>query len=178
MSILQICRFRSPQVFPRSSTVCLSVKRPGSAFKIKLAYKTKYVDQCGQTLLFSDRENACNRLNHRHLSMERMMGIEPTTLAWEAKVLPLNYIRTTLLIALPIWNVIIISLFITNVKQNYVTRIALCHTDRRIKLLRYSPSPAVTPQASRRRQLCRQLQHCDHFDLAQRAFWKRLDSDA
>ena len=25
--------------------------------------------------------------------MERMMGIEPTTAAWEAAVLPLNYIR-------------------------------------------------------------------------------------
>ena len=25
--------------------------------------------------------------------MERMMGIEPTTSAWEAEVLPLNYIR-------------------------------------------------------------------------------------
>ena len=47
------------------------------------------------------------------------MGIEPTTLAWEAKVLPLNYIRTMFLIALPIRNAIIISLFVTNVKQNY-----------------------------------------------------------
>ncbi len=56
--------------------------------------------------------------------MERMMGIEPTTLAWEAKVLPLNYIRTMFLIALPIRNAIIISLFVTNVKQNYATRIA------------------------------------------------------
>ena len=28
------------------------------------------------------------------LYMERMMGIEPTTAAWEAAVLPLNYIRT------------------------------------------------------------------------------------
>ena len=25
--------------------------------------------------------------------MERMMGIEPTTKAWEAFILPLNYIR-------------------------------------------------------------------------------------
>lgn len=25
--------------------------------------------------------------------MERIMGIEPTLFAWEAKVLPLNYIR-------------------------------------------------------------------------------------
>ena len=25
--------------------------------------------------------------------MERMMGVEPTTVAWEATVLPLNYIR-------------------------------------------------------------------------------------
>ena len=49
------------------------------------------------------------------------MGIEPTTLAWEAKVLPLNYIRTMFLIALPIRNAIIISLFVTNVKQNYAT---------------------------------------------------------
>ena len=49
------------------------------------------------------------------------MGIEPTTLAWEAKVLPLNYIRTAFPIALSIRNAIIISLFVTNVKQNYAT---------------------------------------------------------
>ena len=49
------------------------------------------------------------------------MGIEPTTLAWEAKVLPLNYIRTAFPIALPIRNAIIISLFVTNVNQNYAT---------------------------------------------------------
>ena len=90
------------------------------------------------------------------------MGIEPTTLAWEAKVLPLNYIRTMFLIALPIRNAIIISLFVTNVKQNYATRIA---------------TSSVTPQACCR-QLCRQLQRSDHFDLAQCALWKRLDSDA
>ena len=29
--------------------------------------------------------------------LERTMGIEPTLLAWEAKVLPLNYARTFLL---------------------------------------------------------------------------------
>ncbi len=29
--------------------------------------------------------------------MERMMGIEPTTAAWEAAVLPLNYIRTNII---------------------------------------------------------------------------------
>ena len=28
--------------------------------------------------------------------MERMMGIEPTLQAWEARVLPLNYIRKIL----------------------------------------------------------------------------------
>ena len=27
------------------------------------------------------------------ISMERVMGIEPTLLAWKAKVLPLNYTR-------------------------------------------------------------------------------------
>lgn len=31
--------------------------------------------------------------------MERMMGIEPTTAAWEAAVLPLNYIRTLRLLS-------------------------------------------------------------------------------
>ena len=31
----------------------------------------------------------------RSLVLERMMGIEPTTAAWEAAVLPLNYIRTS-----------------------------------------------------------------------------------
>ncbi len=29
----------------------------------------------------------------RSLNLERVMGIEPTLLAWEAKVLPLNYTR-------------------------------------------------------------------------------------
>ena len=27
------------------------------------------------------------------MQLERVMGIEPTSLAWEAKVLPLNYTR-------------------------------------------------------------------------------------
>lgn len=31
------------------------------------------------------------------LHMERMMGIEPTTAAWEAAVLPLNYIRANII---------------------------------------------------------------------------------
>ena len=30
-----------------------------------------------------------------HLFLERMRGIEPPTAAWEAAVLPLNYIRTS-----------------------------------------------------------------------------------
>ncbi len=29
-----------------------------------------------------------------HICMERVMGIEPTTSAWKAEVLPLNYTRT------------------------------------------------------------------------------------
>ena len=29
----------------------------------------------------------------RYCQMERVMGIEPTLFAWEAKVLPLNYTR-------------------------------------------------------------------------------------
>ena len=31
----------------------------------------------------------------RMLNVERVMGIEPTLFAWEAKVLPLNYTRVT-----------------------------------------------------------------------------------
>jgi hypothetical protein len=33
-----------------------------------------------------------NQLSYRPI-MERVMGIEPTTLAWKARVLPLNYTR-------------------------------------------------------------------------------------
>ena len=33
------------------------------------------------------------RFSVGHLILERMMGIEPTLPAWEAGVLPLNYIR-------------------------------------------------------------------------------------
>ena len=33
--------------------------------------------------------------------MERMMGVEPTLSAWEAGVLPMNYIRNNLM-----WNTI------------------------------------------------------------------------
>ena len=36
------------------------------------------------------KEHGINPCSFR---MERMMGIEPTTAAWEAAVLPLNYIR-------------------------------------------------------------------------------------
>ena len=32
----------------------------------------------------------------RPLRLERVMGIEPTSSAWEAEVLPLNYTRQTL----------------------------------------------------------------------------------
>ena len=62
------------------------------------------------------------------------MGIEPTTLAWEAKVLPLNYIRTAIPIALSIRNAIIISLFVTNVKQNYATALQSLRS-RTVRLL-------------------------------------------
>jgi hypothetical protein len=35
-----------------------------------------------------------NQLSYRpNLSLERVMGIEPTTSAWKAEVLPLNYTR-------------------------------------------------------------------------------------
>jgi hypothetical protein len=34
-----------------------------------------------------------NQLSYRPQSMERVMGIEPTTTAWKAVVLPLNYTR-------------------------------------------------------------------------------------
>ena len=36
--------------------------------------------------------------------MERVMGIEPTTSAWKAEVLPLNYTRNLLSNALCIWS--------------------------------------------------------------------------
>ena len=39
-------------------------------------------------------------LNH----LERAMGIEPTTSAWKAEVLPLNYTRNLLSNALCIWS--------------------------------------------------------------------------
>ncbi len=34
-----------------------------------------------------------NRLTNGPIKMERVMGIEPTTSAWKAEVLPLNYTR-------------------------------------------------------------------------------------
>ena len=34
-----------------------------------------------------------NQLSYRPIKMERVMGIEPTTSAWKAEVLPLNYTR-------------------------------------------------------------------------------------
>jgi hypothetical protein len=34
-----------------------------------------------------------NQLSYRPINMERVMGIEPTTTAWKAVVLPLNYTR-------------------------------------------------------------------------------------
>ena len=35
------------------------------------------------------------------LTLERMMGVEPTLSAWEAGVLPINYIRIACIIAWP-----------------------------------------------------------------------------
>ena len=34
-----------------------------------------------------------NQLSYRPTILERVMGIEPTTSAWKAEVLPLNYTR-------------------------------------------------------------------------------------
>ncbi len=34
-----------------------------------------------------------NQLSYRPTFLERVMGIEPTTSAWKAEVLPLNYTR-------------------------------------------------------------------------------------
>jgi hypothetical protein len=38
-----------------------------------------------------------NQLSYRPQLMERVMGIEPTTSAWKAEVLPLNYTRNIIL---------------------------------------------------------------------------------
>ena len=87
------------------------------------------------------------------------MGIEPTTLAWEAKVLPLNYIRTAIPIALPTRNAIIISLFVTNVKQNYAVRrrhfsvISFCGIDCAARRHSASRLPAAVPSATVLRSL-------------------------
>src|SRR5690625_3878542 len=40
---------------------------------------------------------ALTRLSYRPIFMERVMGIEPTSSAWKAEVLPLNYTRIQLL---------------------------------------------------------------------------------
>lgn len=41
------------------------------------------------------KDRAAERVNVRRRGfLERAMGIEPTTTAWEAVVLPLNYART------------------------------------------------------------------------------------
>lgn len=42
-------------------------------------------------LITEDEKKAMHRI--AFCKMERIMGIEPTLFAWEAKVLPLNYIR-------------------------------------------------------------------------------------
>ena len=39
-------------------------------------------------------------LYHTFLYLERVMGIEPTSSAWKAEVLPLNYTRNPLLLIL------------------------------------------------------------------------------
>ena len=39
-------------------------------------------------------EGRCSiRLSYKHIKLEQVMGIEPTRLAWKARVLPLNYTR-------------------------------------------------------------------------------------
>ena len=49
------------------------------------------------TVLF-EAHNAINAESRRAFArrlVERIMGVEPTTSAWEANVLPINYIRIT-----------------------------------------------------------------------------------
>ena len=46
-----------------------------------------------KTTLFARSLGASGRMPESPLNMERVMGIEPTLVAWEATVLPLNYTR-------------------------------------------------------------------------------------
>ena len=48
-----------------------------------------------KTTLFVRSLGASGRMPESPLNMERVMGIEPTLVAWEATVLPLNYTRVT-----------------------------------------------------------------------------------
>ncbi len=48
--------------------------------------------------------------------MERAMGIEPTSRAWEARILPMNYARNSIdLLSLSLLNVKIKCYFLSNV---------------------------------------------------------------
>ena len=48
--------------------------------------------------------------------MERAMGIEPTSRAWEARILPMNYARNSIdLVSLSLLNVKIKCYFLSNV---------------------------------------------------------------
>ena len=48
-------------------------------------------------------KKALQSLKLQGFYLERMMGIEPTTSAWEAEVLPLNYIRKYYSAAFPVF---------------------------------------------------------------------------
>ena len=57
----------------------------------------------GKAPLFAGNKKALQPLKLQGFYLERMMGIEPTTSAWEAEVLPLNYIRKYYSAAFPVF---------------------------------------------------------------------------
>ena len=59
-------------------------------FSILSAFYRFFVVKIGKT---KPHQTTVKRLSDAVFSLERMMGIEPTRSAWEAEVLPLNYIR-------------------------------------------------------------------------------------
>jgi hypothetical protein len=76
-----------PTIFRSGEEICVPTDRPIESGTVQLPSKT-------HRFLVEFRELSRVRSTESSGFMERAMGIEPTSEAWEASILPLNYARS------------------------------------------------------------------------------------
>ena len=92
LSIPQKRAVDSLRMYERHSITCLSRSWQVKLQMEKIAWKVKGITLNKWTVHIDSSSKACLQKTF-HITLERVMGIEPTSSAWKAEVLPLNYTR-------------------------------------------------------------------------------------